>query len=100
MRNIVKQNMQKKSNNYNSNNNGLKDGQMTDWEKKRQWDIQHLPWATIPGMDRWEILILALIDNVNQSNEKYITLIHVCISIKSQHSIRQVALTRTATSLV
>ena len=30
---------------------------MADYEKKKQWDTQHLPWATIPGMDRWEILI-------------------------------------------
>ena len=54
----------------------------------KQWDIQHLLCATIPGMDRWEILTPALICNVNQSNEKYITLIQGCISIKSQHPIR------------
>ena len=29
-----------------------------------------MAWATIPGMDRWEILIPALICNVNQSNEQ------------------------------
>ena len=51
--------------------------------KTKQWDI-----STIPGMDRWEILIAALICNVNQSNKQYITLIQGCISIKSQHPIR------------
>ena len=51
-------------------------------KNKKQWDIQHLPWATIPGMDRWEILIPALIFSVNQSNEQYITLIQGCIRIK------------------
>ena len=56
--------------------------------KKKQWHIQHLPWVTIPGMGRWEILIPALICNVNQSNEQYITLIQGCISIKSQHPLR------------
>ena len=40
-------------------------------------------WATIPGMDRWEILIPILICNVNQSNEQYITLIKGCIGMKS-----------------
>ena len=46
------------------------------------------PWATIPGIDRWEILIPALICNVNQSNEQCITLIQGCINIKSQHPIK------------
>ena len=40
-----------------------------------------------PEMDRWEILIPALICNVNQSNEQYITFVQCCIGIKSQHPI-------------
>ena len=90
----------------NRNNNDLKDGQNDRLEKKetlirtRNWsglyafeEYKHytensLKWATVPGMDRWEILILALICNVNQSNEQYITLIQGCIRIKSQHPIR------------
>ena len=44
--------------------------------------------GTIPGMDRWEILIPNLICNVNQSNKQFITLTQGCISITSQLPIR------------
>ena len=37
----------------------------------------------MPEMDRWEILIPAVMCNVNQNNEQHITLIQGCISIKS-----------------
>ena len=38
---------------------------------KKQRDIYHLPWTTIPGIDRWDILIQAKICHVSQSNEYY-----------------------------
>ena len=52
-----------------------------------KWDVKHLPWTAIPGMDELEILIPALICHVNQSNGQYVTSIQGCISIKSQHPI-------------
>ena len=53
---------------------------------------QCLPWITIPGMDRWEILIPTLFH--------VITLIQGIIGIFSQQPIRQVILTRSTTYLV
>ena len=35
--------------------------------------MQHLSWTIIPEMDRWEILILNPICQVNQGDEKSIT---------------------------
>ena len=40
--------------------------------KKTMGYITPVMGSTIPGMDRWGILILVLIFNVNQSNEQYI----------------------------
>ena len=44
--------------------------------------------STVPGMVRWKILMPGLICSFNQSNEYFITLIRVCISIMSQHPVK------------
>ena len=36
-----------------------------DWQGKKQWDIYHLSWTTIPGIGGWDILILMLAKVMN-----------------------------------
>ena len=62
---------------------GYKNYTQKEFKNKNSGGIEHLPWTTIAGMDGWEIVIPSLICLVKQSKEKYITLIQVCISIKS-----------------
>ena len=57
-------------------------------KKEEKWDISHLSWVTIPGINRWRLLIPDLMLNVNRRNEYCVTLIQGCIKIMPQHAAR------------
>ena len=44
------------NNNNNNNNNNNRHNTTLNLKKKKAWEILHLSWAVIPGMDRQKIL--------------------------------------------